>query len=410
VSLQASENSPLYNGLPRRGFSAGDALLRLIASRLGSGTLDIESPGGGRFTVDASSPGPAAHIAFHRWRPLRRMLFGGDVGFAESFIDGDWSSCDLVTLLELAARNIDRFDRSFRPRWPSRLANRIYHFSRANTLTGSRRNIVAHYDLGNDFYSHWLDAGMSYSSALYSSGDETLEAAQSAKLRRIIELLGIYGGERVLEIGCGWGGMAEALACSGSGPVTAITLSPSQRDYAERRLEAAGFQNHVDVSLCDYRHVEGQFDRIVSIEMLEAVGAENWPRYFAMLRDRLVPGGSAVIQVITIAERRFEAYRRGVDFIQRHIFPGGMLPSPGVMLREITRAGLHLTSSFTFGDSYARTLAEWRQRFENAWPEIAALGFPESFRRKWIYYLAYCEAGFRSGLTDVGLYRIEKSA
>jgi cyclopropane-fatty-acyl-phospholipid synthase len=415
MSLQASDNRPLFAGspfskeAPRHRCDPGSVFLRLIASRLGCGTLHIESPSGGCLTVDATLPGPAAHIALHRWRPLRRMLFSGDLGFAESYIDGDWSSRDLVRLMELAARNIDLLDPTIRPGWPSWLLNRLRHRGRSNTLSGSRRNIVEHYDLGNDFYSHWLDAGMSYSSALYSFENETLEQAQAAKQRRIVDLLDLAGGERVLEVGCGWGGMAEVLARAGSGPVTAITLSPSQLAHAERRLEAAGVKGNVDVRLSDYRHVEGRFDRIVSVEMLEAVGADNWPRYFEMLRDRLVPGGVAVVQVITIADRRYEAYRRTVDFIQRHIFPGGMLPSPSIMRDQIARAGLNLTSCFEFGDSYARTLAEWNRRFQEAWPALAALGFSERFKRKWEYYLAYCEAGFRSGLIDVGLYRIARA-
>jgi len=338
---------------------------------------------------------------------VRRLLLGGDLGFAESYIDGDWSSQDLATLLALGAMNIEMVDRAARALWPVRALNRLRHVARRNSRRGSARNISEHYDLGNDFYTAWLDPGMTYSSALYRDDDETLEQAQDNKYRRSLELLALSGGEQVLEIGCGWGAMAEALLASGVGGVMAITLSREQRDYAIRRL---GHDVRATVSLKDYRDIGGTYDRIVSIEMLEAVGEENWPRYFRVLNDRLKPGGTAVLQFITIADHRYGAYRRGADFIQRHIFPGGMLPSPAVVRRHIFDAGLTLAEVETFGESYARTLAVWRQRFDVAWPSIQALGFPTPFKRKWDYYLAYCEAGFRSGLLDVGLYRLEKPA
>jgi cyclopropane-fatty-acyl-phospholipid synthase len=342
-------------------------------------------------------------LVLKRWRALRKMVLGGDLGFAEAYIDGDWSSPDLAALIELASRNGPTIDDSILPSWPVRLANRLLHRWRDNTRLGSRRNIMAHYDLGNDFYECWLDRGMSYSSALYAHPEQSLEDAQTAKQDRILELLDLKGGETVLEIGCGWGGLAERLVTHGAS-VTGLTLSPAQLDYARRRL--APHSDRAALRLQDYRDTQGTFDRVVSIEMLEAVGRRFWPTYFARLRERLARGGVAVLQVITIEEWRFESYQHNVDFIQRYVFPGGMLPSPQVLRRHIAEAGLVLTGAETFGESYGRTLAAWRQRFNDAWPTIEAMGFSGSFRRLWDYYLCYCEAGFRTGAIDVGLYRL----
>ena len=283
------------------------------------------------------------------------------------------------------------------------------HRVRANTRRGSRRNIAAHYDLGNEFYSRWLDRSMTYSSALFSAPDQSLEDAQQAKIDRAIALMDIRGGERVLEIGCGWGGMAERLIARHGCTVTGLTLSAEQLAYARQRLESQGLGARADLRLQDYRDVNEQFDRIVSIEMLEAVGESYWPAYFAALRNCLVPGGTAVLQGITIEEQRFEAYRKTPDFIQRYIFPGGMLPTISAMQREIERAGLALVSLETFGLSYARTLNAWQQRFQRAWPDIQQFGFGPRFKQMWEYYLAYCEAGFRRGAVDVGLYRIKRT-
>ena len=345
-------------------------------------------------------------MVLHRWRTLKRLLTGGDVAGAEAYIDGDWSSPDLPALIELVARNA-ALVQTIGGSWFARMLNRLHHRMNANTRRGSKRNIMRHYDLGNAFYAAWLDEGMSYSSALYETGAERLEDAQTAKQDRAIDLLALAGGERVLEIGCGWGGLAARLLARGAGPVTGLTLSPAQLAYARDRLAGAG---PADIRLQDYRDTDGTFDRIVSIEMVEAVGEAWWPSYFATLRDRLRPGGIAVLQAITIAEERFADYRTCVDFIQRYIFPGGMLPSASALRRQIVEAGLELRSVQTFGSSYARTLAEWRRRFHAAWPDIERLGFDERFKRIWDYYLSYCEAGFRSEATDVGLYVLIRPA
>jgi cyclopropane-fatty-acyl-phospholipid synthase len=380
-------------------------LLRRLLPRLDCGTLTVVLPNGRRFALKGAGEGPAGLVALHRWRALRRLVQGGDIGFAEAYRDGDWSSPDLVALIEVVARNQALIPGAESAPGPSRLINRLRHLARNNSLAGSRRNIVEHYDLGNAFYRLWLDEGMSYSSALFQSPGQSLEAAQTAKQDRVMAMLDARPGQSALEIGIGWGGVAERLARAG-GRVTGLTLSPSQLRYAEARLADAGLT--ADLRLQDYREIEGRFDRIVSIEMLEAVGEAWWPVYFAKLQALLGEDGIIVLQTISIADERFEAYRRSVDFIQRHIFPGGMLPSPAALRAEIDRAGLVVETVETFGDSYARTLELWRERFEAAWPKIAALGFPPHFKRMWDYYLAYCEAGFRSGAVDVGLWRLRR--
>ena len=381
------------------------SLLAHFCARMVCGSLTIVLPGGSRFVHKSGLPGPDGVLVIHRWRILRRLLLRGDLGFAESYIDGDWSSPNLTTLLEMATLNERTLGPAVGGTAPTRFLRRLLHRARANTLRGSRRNIEQHYDLGNDFYSAWLDTGMAYSSAFYRDPDMTLEMAQAAKFERVAELLAFEPNQTVLEIGCGWGGMAEKLGLDGC-HVTGITLSPAQLRYSQERLANAGLAQLTDLRLQDYRELEGRFDRIVSIEMLEAVGEAYWPAYFAVLRDRLKPGGAAVLQVITIANERFEEYRRKPDFIQRHIFPGGMLPSATALRSAIAQAGLTLDQVETFGESYALTLCEWRCRFHGAWSTISAMGFSERFRRMWDYYLSYCEAGFRAGAVDVGLWRI----
>ncbi|MGC8475975.1 MAG: class I SAM-dependent methyltransferase [Acetobacteraceae bacterium] len=377
----------------------GRWLLARLLERISEGRLTVVLPDGER--LRGGGGGPEAVWVLHRWPALRRLLLGGDIGFAEAYVDGDWSSPDPVALLELAARNMARIPGAEGGPAPVRLLHRLAHLAHANTRRGSRRNIVAHYDLGNDFYALWLDATMSYSSALFTGPGMSLEAAQAAKQARVLELLAPRPGDRVLEIGCGWGGLAARLVAAGA-EVTGITLSPAQLAWAQERLGG-----RARLLLQDYRDCEAVHERIVSVEMIEAVGAAYWPTYFATLRRRLAPGGIAVIQAITIADAWAPAYRRGADFIQRYIFPGGMLPSPGEIARLADAHGFAVTHQESFGASYALTLAAWRARFHAAWPAVAALGFPPRFRRLWDYYLAYCEAGFRAGRVDVGLWRLE---
>jgi len=387
------------------------ALARLLAN-VACGSIEIVLPDGARLVGRGSRPGPHAAIALQRWRPLGRLALAGDIGLAESYRDGDWTTPDLTALLEFGIRNEASWGGTLDASWPVRWGLRALHAARANTRCGSRQNIAFHYDLGNDFYAQWLDPALIYSSALYRDEAQSLEAAQAAKLERVVELLrlpSLRPDAQVLEIGCGWGAMALEIARRHPARLTGLTLSAEQLAHAQRGVDAAGVADHVELRLQDYRDVRSEFDRIVSIEMLEAVGERYWPVYFETLRERLRPGGVAVLQVITIADAHFDKYRRGADFIQRFIFPGGMLPSPGALQIQAERAGLTLRTAELFGASYAATLVEWRRRFLQWWPQIAALGFDDAFGRLWEYYLCYCEAGFRAGRVDVGLYTLEHS-
>jgi cyclopropane-fatty-acyl-phospholipid synthase len=382
-------------------------LSRLLFSRVRAGRLTLITPSGMRLSHQGPAPGPEGVMVLRRWRALRRLLLQGDVAVAESYLDGDWDSPDLPALIEQAGLNMPTLSDTFGGNTLQRLRKRLLHRLNANTRRGSRRNIRHHYDLGNDFYRTWLDRGMTYSSAIFTSPDQTLEQAQTAKQRRAVALMQARPNQTVLEIGCGWGGLAEHLVRHTNCHVTGVTLSPAQLDYAANRMAS---MPNAEFRLQDYRDVDGLFDRIVSIEMMEAVGEAYWPSYFATLRDRLKPGGLAVIQAITIEEDKFDGYRRCPDFIQKYIFPGGMLPTISEIRRQTDRAGMVLRSMETFGASYARTLAEWRKRFHAAWPDIEQMGFDGRFRRMWDYYLAYCEGGFRAGTIDVGLYVLAKPA
>jgi cyclopropane-fatty-acyl-phospholipid synthase len=376
---------------------------------LDCGQLKVEAPNGKRWTLIGHRPGPQANLTIRSWSFLRRIVSGWDVGFAEAYMAGEVSTPDLVTLLTLAARNKDIARRFRMARFP-RLGLRVRHALNCNTRVGSRRNISAHYDLGNSFYSQWLDAGLSYSAALFSPAETDLESAQNAKLDRVLDLLDAREGDRMLEIGCGWGSFAERALESRNVTVTGITLSTEQLDYARQRLAGVMAGGRCKLHLQDYRDVVGTYDRVVAIEMLEAVGEPYWPRYFAKLRECLRPGGTAVLQVITIDESRFERYRRRPDFIQKHIFPGGMLPTKKIIERETLNAGLVPVSQEFFGRDYARTLQQWQARFQSAWPDICKLGYGQRFKRMWEYYLAYCQVGFEIGALDVGLYKISRPA
>jgi cyclopropane-fatty-acyl-phospholipid synthase len=386
-----------------------EKLVSRLLGKLECGELAIDTPGGSRFVLHGRRPGPQARLTIHSWRFFARLAFGWDIGFAEAYMAEEWSSPSLVALLKLASCNramVDKLNILGNPR----LGLRLSHALNRNTRRGSRRNIAAHYDLGDAFYEQWLDAGMTYSSGMFSSIGQTLEEAQEAKIDRVLNLLDLNGGERVLEIGCGWGGLAERLLEKHDCAVTGVTLSSEQLAYARRRLQASIAEGRCDLRLQDYRDVDGRFERVVSVEMLEAVGEAYWPIYFERLKSLLRPGGIAVLQVITIGEDQFESYRRRPDFIQKYIFPGGMLPSSQIIERETSNAGLQLVAKEFFGEDYARTLTDWRLRFQHAWPEIQALGFDERFKRMWDYYLAYCQVGFDTRVLDVGLYKLIRAA
>jgi cyclopropane-fatty-acyl-phospholipid synthase len=385
----------------------GRAVVR-AASEIAEGELVLRFANGAERTISAARDGARAVLDVARDRVWRRMILGGEVGIAEAFMDGDWTSPDLAAVFEFAARNTERLTGAITGLAPLQWMNMLSHKLRANTKRGSRRNIAAHYDLGNAFYSQWLDPTMTYSSAVFERPDMTLEEAQRVKWQRLAETLDLAPGMRVLEIGCGWAGFAMFAAREYGVHVTGITLSHEQYAYARTAVSKAGLSDKIDIQLIDYRDVEGQFDRIASIEMFEAVGEEHWPTYFEVVRERLKPGGIAGLQIITIEDHRFERYRREADFIQLYIFPGGMLPSPAALETVAKTQGLGFETVRTFALSYAETLRRWRESFDASWPSIQPLGFDERFKRMWDYYLASCEGGFRAGSIDVGQFRLTR--
>lgn len=386
-----------------------ERLLLALATRIKSGELAVMLPHGGERLFKGAQPGPRAALQIHRPQVFRQLLFGGTLAFSEAYMDGDCDSPDLAALVELVIENEAGLMKALDGQRWLRLLQRFGHLLRPNSKRGARRNIARHYDLGNDFYALWLDPSMTYSSAIFARPGDSLRVAQDNKYRRMAGLVDLGPGDHLLEVGCGWGGFCGWAAREIGCRVTAVTISRAQYDFAARSLQAEGLAEKVDLRLQDYRDIDGSFDKIVSIEMLEAVGEQYWPRYFAMLHDRLAPGGRVALQVITIDDDLYEFYRKDVDFIQRHIFPGGLLPSPGRLRDQVRNAGLTWRGSEGFGLHYARTLAIWRRAFEAAWPQVLALGFDERFRRMWRYYLAYCEAGFKTGRIDVLQAALSKS-
>jgi cyclopropane-fatty-acyl-phospholipid synthase len=380
-------------------------LLLGVIRRLAVGSMAVTLPSGERRVFGAGEPAAVIHV--HDWRVFEESLASGDIGFAEGYMRGGWSTPSLVTLLEVFTRNREPLERAIYGGVLGGLVSRLKHLLNANTRAGARRNIAAHYDLGNDFYALWLDRSMTYSSALFE-GDATrsLEAAQTAKYRRILARLDVRPGDRILEIGCGWGGFAELAAREAGAHVTGISLSREQLRYAEARLAAVGLADRARFEYRDYRDVAGTYDHVVSIEMVEAVGERYWPDYFATLARALRPGGRAMVQAITIADRLFERYRSSTDFIQQYIFPGGMLPAPARFAAEAERAGLRVADRFDFGADYAETLRRWRCAFTGAADAVRAQGFDERFVRMWDFYLAYCEVAFATGCTDVHHYEL----
>jgi len=377
---------------------------RLIAgwaNRLHHGRLTLVFPDGREFHAIGPAQGPSATLKLNSADPVWKLVSKGSLGFAEAYMDGHWESPDMTALLELAILNEDRLDDVVAPSAVLGWAARLRHRLRRNTRAGSRRNIAFHYDLGNAFYKLWLDESMTYSSALYERPGQSLKDAQEAKYDRILSELAIGPDDHVLEIGCGWGGFAERAIMKTGCRVTGLTLSKEQADFARKRLADAGLADKADIRIEDYRDVVGRFTKIVSIEMFEAVGEENWPIYFNRVRELLAEGGKAVVQVITIDETRFETYRRSADFIQTYIFPGGMLPSVTAFETCAAKAQLSVSDCFRFGRDYERTLLAWDRAFIAHWQRIVPMGFDERFFRMWRYYLHYCAAGFRTGRLDV---------
>ncbi len=372
-----------------------------LAAMLQKGSLTIGLTDGRQLIARGSEPGPEATLVIKDYSFANRLADGGDIGFAEAYLRGEWETPDLTKFLEVFAANYPLIEQLLPGRPLVKLWQRLRHFMNRNSKTGSRRNIHAHYDLGNGFYSKWLDRTMTYSSAIFEPGDNDLAAAQTRKYAALADQLRLTANDDVLEIGCGWGGFAEYAAKERGCRVTGLTISQEQFDFAQARIAKAGLSDRVTFKMQDYRDEAGRYDKIVSIEMFEAVGEEYWPAYFRVLATCLKPGGAAGLQVITIREDSFENYKREMDFIRAYIFPGGMLPTPTIMAGLGQRFGLPLAHDRNFGLDYARTLAEWRDRFHEAWPQIVPLGFDERFRRMWDYYLSYCEAGFRTGNIDV---------
>ena len=364
-----------------------------LLEKLQGGLLEIRLPGGASALFGNGDHGVTMQV--HDEAMFGQVLARGDIGLAEAYLDGHWDSPDITGLLRLLAANHAQLKRAVYGSWRGMIAARVRHWLNGNSRSGSKRNIMAHYDLGNDFYKLWLDPSMSYSSAVYREADDgSLETAQHAKYRRILNCLKAAPGQNVLEIGCGWGGFAEMAVQEGL-QTTGLTLSPAQLAWAQKRVPSA------DLRLQDYRDLNEQFDHVVSIEMFEAVGECWWPTYFKTLAKSLKSEGRAVVQSITIRDDIFPEYRRSTDFIQQYIFPGGMLPSRSVFRAEAAKQGLVVRNEYAFGLDYAKTLAEWRHAFEANWPEIRKLGFDEPFRRLWRMYLCYCEAGFLAGNIDV---------
>jgi len=375
--------------------------------RIERGQLRAEFPCGAVHLVKGNLPGPTAAIVFRNSRPVWRMITSGSLGFSRSYLDGDWDTSDLGALMDLALANEHHLKSALASGPMSSRLVYLRHLFRRNSRAGSRRNIAFHYDLGNGFYSEWLDETMTYSAAIFEQEEQSLSEAQQSKYERILRELHIGPQDHVLEIGCGWGGFMEYAAARTGCRITGLTLSKEQADFATARLADKGLASLAEVRLQDYRDCTGCFTKIVSIEMFEAVGEENWPVYFDRLRANLAPGGQALVQVITIDETRFERYRRNADFIQTYVFPGGMLPSAAGFRQKAAASGLWVRDAFSFGRDYEKTLLMWEGAFRKTWHKIESAAFDERFKRLWLYYLHYCAAGFRNGTIDVYQFQLE---
>ncbi|MEL6169907.1 MAG: cyclopropane-fatty-acyl-phospholipid synthase family protein [Pseudomonadota bacterium] len=380
------------------------------SARLNRGRLDILLPDGRRFRAEGLAPGPVAEMRVRHPDLFARLVREGDLGFCEAYMDGWWDTPDLQAMMDFVHAENDAVYDGFPGMGLVRAFERLRFWLQSNSRSQARKNIAHHYDLGNDFYRLWLDDTMTYSSAVFDSGQESLEAAQTAKYASMVDQMGAKPGDHILEIGCGWGGFAEYAAKVRGVKVTGLTISRAQHDYAVERMARAGLSDRVDIKLQDYRDERGTYDGIASIEMFEAVGERYWPSYFNTLRSCLHPGRNATLQIITVADGRWDSYRKGVDFIQKFIFPGGLLPSPKVLRSEIERAGLSVLRSLEFGPSYDLTLRRWHDTFRTRWSDIQVLGFDERFRRMWELYLTSCASTFQSGTCDVTQITVRRPA
>ena len=381
-----------------------------VAQNIKVGRLDIVLPDGRTFSAGGAKPGPIAVLEVHNEDLFARLIREGYVGFSEAYLDGWWSTPDLQSFMDLVNTDNEDMYNGYPGQKLVQMYEKLRFWLQRNHKSQARKNIGYHYDLGNDFYGLWLDDTMTYSSALFETGQESLEAAQTAKYKQMVDEMGAQPGDHILEIGCGWGGFAEYAAKERGLKVTCLTISEEQFKFAVDRIKRAGLSDLVDFKLQDYRDEKGLYDGIASIEMFEAVGEKYWPVYFDKVKERLKPGKSATLQIITVADHRWEAYRNDVDFIQKYIFPGGMLPSPSTLRAEVTRAGLGVEKSVEFGQSYAITLKRWHETFNDKWEQISTMGFDDRFRRMWNYYLTSCAAAFETANCDVTQITVKRPA
>ena len=372
-----------------------------LLKMLRNGRLDIFVPDGRQFRVEGVNPGPVAELHVHHKDLFARLVREGDLGFCDAYLEEWWSTPDLQAFMDLVHQDNDEIYDGFPGMGLVRLYEKLRFWLQRNHREQAKKNISYHYDLGNDFYGLWLDDTMTYSSALFETGQESTEKAQTAKYASMVDQMGAQPGDHILEIGCGWGGFAEYAARERGLKVTGLTISQEQFKYAQERIEKAGLTDLVDFKLQDYRDEKGTYDGIASIEMFEAVGEKYWPVYFNTVRERLKPGKNATLQIITVADRRWEVYKRGVDFIQKYIFPGGMLPSPSILRQQVEQAGLAVERSIEFGKSYDITLRRWHETFNERWDQVAAMGFDNRFRRMWNFYLTSCASAFDSASINV---------
>ena len=406
-----STTAPLFS-LPRGTPAAARTLLKLL-QRLRHGSLTVQLPDGSmqRFGSDTL---PHATLVLHNWKVCRAALRSGDIGFAESYMAGDWTTPNLTELLRVLIKNRAEVESMIYGTWAGRLLYRIKHLLHRNTRANSQKNIHAHYDLGNAFYSLWLDETMNYSSAIFDGDlNQPLAQAQKSKVRRALAMAGVGTGDRLLEIGCGWGALAEMATTERGAAVVGVTLSTEQLSFARKRMTDLGVTTgpgaQADLRLQDYRDIaEAPFDAICSIEMVEAVGREYWPTYFATVARLLKPGGRACVQSIVIDDALFERYVGSTDFIQQYIFPGGCLPCPREFRAQAQAAGLEVVDEYAFGSDYAETLRRWRDAFLAHRAQVLQSGFDERFIHIWEFYLAYCEAAFDENNIDVVQYTLQK--
>ena len=416
TTSNTSNNSPAFT-LPAGAPSAARATLKLLL-RLKHGTLTVKLPDGSvqRF---GNGQGPQASLHLLNWNVCSAALKSGDIGFAESYIAGDWTTPHLTDLLQVFIVNRKEVEDVIYGTWLGRFAYRVKHLLNRNTKANSQKNIHAHYDLGNAFYELWLDGTMNYSSAIFETPETSMKDAQHAKVRRALRMAQVKPGDRVLEIGCGWGALAEKATKEFSASVVGVTLSTEQLQWANQRMQRQGVAEQADLRLQDYRDIgeaghlstqDAPFDAICSIEMIEAVGREYWPEYFQTVARLLKPGGHACIQSIVIADELFERYLTSTDFIQQYVFPGGCLPCPNEFRAQAAKAGLQVVDEFSFGLDYARTLQLWHEQFAAQKAHVLQLGFDDRFIRIWEFYLSYCEAAFLEANTDVVQYTLRKPA